>query len=69
MRILMLGDVNGSPGRRMLKTHLKRLKTELGLAAAVVNAENAAAGNGILTRQHGEKIIDSITGKFHRLIL
>ena len=47
MKILMLGDVNGSPGRRMLKTHLKRLKSELGLAAVVVNAENAAAGNGL----------------------
>ena len=47
MKILMLGDVNGSPGRRMLKAHLKRLKSELGLAAVIVNAENAAAGNGI----------------------
>lgn len=47
MKLLMLGDVNGSPGRRMLKANLKRLKAELGLAAVVVNAENAAAGNGI----------------------
>ena len=58
MRILMLGDVNGSPGRRMLKTHLKRLKTELGLAAAVVNAENAAAGNGI-TAALAKEIFDA----------
>lgn len=47
MKIMMLGDVNGAPGRRMLKTHLKRLKSELNLAAVIVNAENAAAGNGI----------------------
>ena len=47
MKILMLGDVNGGPGRRMLKEHVKRLKAELGLAAVVANAENAAAGNGL----------------------
>ena len=58
MKILMLGDVNGSPGRRMLKTHLKRLKAELGLAAVVVNAENAAAGNGI-TAALAKEIFDA----------
>ena len=58
MKIMMLGDVNGSPGRRMLKTHLKRLKVELGLAAVVVNAENAAAGNG-LTAQLAKEIFDA----------
>ena len=47
MKILMLGDVNGGPGRRMLTEHVKRLKAELGLAAVVANAENAAAGNGL----------------------
>ena len=47
MKLLMLGDVNGGPGRRMVKEHVSRLKAELGLAAVVANAENAAAGNGI----------------------
>jgi metallophosphoesterase (TIGR00282 family) len=47
MKILMLGDVNGAPGRRMVKEHVRRLKSELGLCAVVANAENAAAGNGI----------------------
>jgi metallophosphoesterase (TIGR00282 family) len=58
MKILMLGDVNGSPGRRMLKTHLKRRKAELGLAAIVVNAENAAAGNG-LTAQLAKEVFEA----------
>lgn len=58
MKIMMLGDVNGAPGRRMLKTHLKRLKVELGLAAVVVNAENAAAGNG-LTALLAKEIFDA----------
>lgn len=64
MKILMLGDVNGSPGRRMLKTHLKRLKAELGLAAIIVNAENAAAGNGLtalLAKEIFEAGADAIT--------
>jgi metallophosphoesterase (TIGR00282 family) len=42
----------------MLKTHLKRLKAELGLSAIVVNAENAAAGNG-LTALLAKEIFDA----------
>ena len=45
----MVGDVVGSPGRRMLREHLKALRENLGLAGIVVNGENAAAGNGITT--------------------
>ena len=47
MKILMIGDVVGSPGRRILKEQLPRIRRELGVAAVVVNAENAAAGSGI----------------------
>lgn len=47
MKILMVGDVVGSPGRRILKEHLPRIRRELGVAAVVVNAENCAAGSGI----------------------
>lgn len=46
-KILMIGDVVGSPGRRILKERLDGLRKELALAAVVVNGENAAAGNGI----------------------
>ena len=41
MKILMLGDVNGGPGRRMLKAHVKRLKAELGLAAVPALAKHS----------------------------
>ena len=64
MKILMLGDVNGAPGRRMLKEHVKRLRGELGLAAVVANAENAAAGNGLtaaLAKEIFEAGVDAIT--------
>lgn len=47
MKILMVGDVVGSPGRRILKENLPRIRRELGVAAVIVNAENCAAGAGI----------------------
>ena len=47
MKILMVGDVVGSPGRRILKENLPRIRRELGVAAVIVNAENCAAGSGI----------------------
>ena len=64
MRILLLGDVVGGPGRRMLQKHLKRVRAELGLAAVVVNAENCAAGSGItaaLAKEIFEAGADAIT--------
>ena len=47
MKLLMIGDVVGGPGRRMLKRVLADVRTRLGLGAIVVNAENCAAGSGI----------------------
>lgn len=47
MKVLMIGDVVGSPGRRIFKREVPRLRRELDLAAVIVNAENAAAGSGI----------------------
>ena len=46
-KILFIGDVVGSPGRRILRENLSRIRRELGVAAVVVNAENCAAGSGI----------------------
>jgi metallophosphoesterase (TIGR00282 family) len=47
MKILMIGDVVGSPGRAFLRRELPRLRRELALDAVVVNAENCAAGSGV----------------------
>lgn len=47
MKILMIGDVVGGPGRQIVRRELKRLKAERGIGAAIVNAENCAAGSGI----------------------
>src|SRR5262245_11295255 len=47
MRILFVGDVVGSPGRRILKSALPRLRGEIAPDLVVVNGENAAGGNGL----------------------
>lgn len=47
MRILMIGDVVGKPGRKALTENLKSLKTELKIDFVIANGENAAGGNGI----------------------
>ena len=47
MRILMLGDIVGNPGRRILKERLKSVRSSHGIDAVVVNAENCAGGSGI----------------------
>ncbi len=64
MKILMIGDVVGNPGRRILRRELKRIRGELGLAAVVVNAENAAAGSGLtaaLAQELFDAGVDAIT--------
>jgi metallophosphoesterase (TIGR00282 family) len=47
MKILIVGDIVGSPGRRIFKTGVKRLRATHGLHAVIANAENAAAGSGL----------------------
>ena len=64
MKILMIGDVVGNPGRSILKRELKRLKASTGAVAAIVNAENCAAGSGItaaLAKEILENGADAIT--------
>jgi metallophosphoesterase (TIGR00282 family) len=48
LRILLLGDHVGLPGRAIFKKHIACLRQELGLDAVIVNGENSAAnGRGI----------------------
>ena len=64
MKILMIGDVVGGPGRRILQRELQKLKAERGIDAAVVNGENCAAGSGItsaLAKEIFEAGADAIT--------
>lgn len=50
MRILVLGDVVGEPGRRLVETFLPELRRELQVDFVIVNGENAAHGHGITER-------------------
>jgi hypothetical protein len=47
VRVLLIGDVVGSPGRRALTALLPALRVELGIDVIVANGENAAAGRGL----------------------
>jgi metallophosphoesterase (TIGR00282 family) len=49
-KILFLGDVVGRPGRQALEDHLPALISAHQPLFVVVNAENAASGNGITPR-------------------
>lgn len=47
MRVLFVGDVFGSAGRRIVREHLPHVITERNVELVVVNAENAAGGFGV----------------------
>ncbi|OQA35703.1 MAG: Calcineurin-like phosphoesterase [Acidobacteria bacterium ADurb.Bin340] len=50
MRILMLGDVVGEGGRRLVEAFVPELRREARVDFVVVNGENAAHGHGITER-------------------
>ena len=50
MRVLFIGDVVGSPGRRALSALLPDLRHELTLDVIIANGENAANGRGLTLR-------------------
>lgn len=47
MRILFVGDVVGSSGRKLLKARLPEIRNKWQIDVCIVNAENAAGGRGI----------------------
>ncbi len=64
MRLLMIGDVVGSPGRAIFKREVPKLRREQNLDAVIVNAENCAAGSGMtaaLAKDFLEAGADAIT--------
>ncbi|PIQ81916.1 MAG: TIGR00282 family metallophosphoesterase [Candidatus Omnitrophica bacterium CG11_big_fil_rev_8_21_14_0_20_64_10] len=54
MKILMVGDVVGAPGRDAVKAIVPILKARLGLDFVVVNAENIAGGAGVTPKTANE---------------
>ena len=47
MKILLIGDIVGRPGRVIVERETGRLRDELGIDAVIANCENAAGGAGI----------------------
>ncbi len=58
MKILVMGDVIGKPGREAVKEILPRLRDEYGITLAIANGENAAGGIG-LTPGTAQELFDS----------
>jgi metallophosphoesterase (TIGR00282 family) len=56
LKVLFIGDVVGSPGRKILAQVLPRLIPRWGLGLVVCNAENAAGGSGLTLRCHEELV-------------
>lgn len=68
MRVLMVGDICGSPGRQAAARHIPALRKKYEIDFVVANGENAAAGSG-LTRKVLDELqrmeIDVITSGNH----
>lgn len=58
MRILMIGDVIGKPGRRAVKHLLPAIRSEHGIDMVIANGENTAGGFG-LTLDTASELLDS----------
>ncbi|MDR1080267.1 MAG: YmdB family metallophosphoesterase [Deltaproteobacteria bacterium] len=58
MRILILGDIFGQPGRKVIRERLAGLVEREGVELVLANGENASGGKGIMPRD-AKFILDS----------
>jgi metallophosphoesterase (TIGR00282 family) len=68
VKVLMVGDVMGRPGRRAVAALLPGLRQELGVDLTICNGENAAAGRGLTlatSRELFDAGVDVITSGNH----
>src|SRR5882762_3721292 len=56
LNILFIGDVVGSPGRKIVSHALPRLIHAWDLGLVVCNAENAAGGSGLTEKCHEDLV-------------
>jgi calcineurin-like phosphoesterase len=54
VKILFIGDIVGSPGRRAVRELVPRLRQQHGVDLVVANGENAAGGSGITPKTADE---------------
>ncbi len=50
IRVLLLGDIVGSPGRIIFQKHINELKSKHSINFVVLNGENSCQGRGITSR-------------------
>lgn len=55
MRLMIIGDIVGRPGRRAIKANVNSLKREFNIDFVIANGENAAGGKGI-TEDTGQEL-------------
>lgn len=60
MRILLIGDIVGKPGRRIISDAVPRLRMTEQLDLVVANAENAADGSGVTPAIYQRLIADGV---------
>jgi len=68
VKILVVGDIVGSVGRRLCRDLIKGLVRERGIDFVIANAENAAAGSGVtpkITEEFLSYGIDMLTSGNH----
>lgn len=59
-KILMIGDIVGRPGRRIIREKLSHIKNKYEVDFVIANGENAAGGNGITEKIAQELFISGI---------
>jgi 2',3'-cyclic-nucleotide 2'-phosphodiesterase len=62
MRILLIGDIVGKPGRQICTQAIRGLRAEENLDLVVANAENAAGGSGLTPEIYHELMAAGIDG-------
>lgn len=68
MRILVIGDIIGRPGRQAVRQFVADLRRQYGLDMVIANAENAAGGFGLTSAIAGELMdhgVDVLTSGNH----
>jgi metallophosphoesterase (TIGR00282 family) len=58
MKILMIGDIVGRPGRQVIRSYLPSVKAALQADFVVANGENASGGNG-LTEKNARQLLSA----------
>jgi len=62
MRLLLIGDVVGKPGREIVARAVRGLRMEEELDLVVANAENAAGGSGLTPSIYHEMMVAGVDG-------